>query len=185
MEQKKKETLGTVMAVCGGICWGFSGCCGQFLFETRGAKAPWLVALRLLFAGIIMILMGFALHGKRNLDVLKKKADLLRLLIFAFCGISLCQFTYFMAIEASNAGTPTAVSVPHSDPVCSLHKGKTPSGGTGTGSYRSFPSGNLCPWDSWQYTYLLYYGKRSFLGACSRCQRGTLQYASRKPDPAL
>ena len=34
MEQKKKETLGTVMAVCGGICWGFSGCCGQFLFET-------------------------------------------------------------------------------------------------------------------------------------------------------
>ena len=31
MEQKKKETLGTVMAVCGGICWGFSGCCGQFL----------------------------------------------------------------------------------------------------------------------------------------------------------
>lgn len=53
MEQKKKETLGTVMAVCGGICWGFSGCCGQFLFETRGAKAPWLVALRLLFAGII------------------------------------------------------------------------------------------------------------------------------------
>ena len=40
MEQKKKETLGTVMAVCGGICWGFSGCCGQFLFETRGAKAP-------------------------------------------------------------------------------------------------------------------------------------------------
>ena len=109
MEQKKKETLGTVMAVCGGICWGFSGCCGQFLFETRGAKAPWLVALRLLFAGIIMIVMGFALHGKRNLDVLKKKADLLRLLIFAFCGISLCQFTYFMAIEASNAGTATVL----------------------------------------------------------------------------
>ena len=127
MEQKKKETLGTVMAVCGGICWGFSGCCGQFLFETRGAKAPWLVALRLLFAGLIMIVMGFALHGKRNLDVLKKKADLLRLLIFAFCGISLCQFTYFMVhfegIECGN-GYGTAVSCPHSDPVCSLHKGK-------------------------------------------------------------
>ena len=187
MEQKKKETLGTVMAVCGGICWGFSGCCGQFLFETRGAKAPWLVALRLLFAGIIMIVMGFALHGKRNLDVLKKKADLLRLLIFAFCGISLCQFTYFMAIEASNAGTATVLQ--YLSPILILSavciKEKAPSGRTGTGSHRSFPSGNLCPWDSWQYTYLLYYGKRSFLGACSRCQRGTLQYASRKPDPAL
>ncbi len=67
------------------------------------------MALRLLFAGLIMIVMGFALHGKRNLDVLKKKADLLRLLIFAFCGISLCQFTYFMAIEASNAGTATVL----------------------------------------------------------------------------
>ena len=41
MIQKKNETLGTIMAVCGGICWGFSGCCGQFLFEAKGAKAPW------------------------------------------------------------------------------------------------------------------------------------------------
>lgn len=109
MIQKKNEILGTIMAVCGGICWGFSGCCGQFLFEAKGAKAPWLVSLRLLFAGLIMIAVGFSLHGRRNMDILKKKADTLRLLLFAFCGISLCQFTYFMAIEASNAGTATVL----------------------------------------------------------------------------
>ena len=72
MIQKKNETLGTIMAVCGGICWGFSGCCGQFLFGAKGAKAPWLVSLRLLFAGLIMIAVGFSLHGRRNMDILKK-----------------------------------------------------------------------------------------------------------------
>ena len=95
MIQKKNEILGTIMAVCGGICWGFSGCCGQFLFEAKGAKAPWLVSLRLLFAGLIMIAVGFSLHGRRNMDILKKKADTLRLLLFAFCGISLPVYLFY------------------------------------------------------------------------------------------
>ena len=62
------------MAVCGGICWGFSGCCGQFLFETRGAKAPWLVALRLLFAGLIMIVMGICPSWKTKSGCIKEKS---------------------------------------------------------------------------------------------------------------
>ena len=43
------------MALVGGTCWGFSGCCGQYLFEQKGMEAPWLVAVRLFFAGIIPV----------------------------------------------------------------------------------------------------------------------------------
>ena len=43
------------MALAGGTCWGFSGCCGQYLFEQKGIEAPWLVAVRLFFAGIILV----------------------------------------------------------------------------------------------------------------------------------
>ena len=39
------------MALVGGTCWGFSGCCGQYLFEQKGIEAPWLVAVRLFFCG--------------------------------------------------------------------------------------------------------------------------------------
>ena len=63
MKNDKRQTAGTIMALVGGTCWGFSGCCGQYLFEQKGIEAPWLVAVRLFFAGIILVLAGFKLHG--------------------------------------------------------------------------------------------------------------------------
>ncbi len=47
MKNDKRQTAGTIMALVGGTCWGFSGCCGQYLFEQKGIEAPWLVAVRL------------------------------------------------------------------------------------------------------------------------------------------
>ncbi len=106
---KGLQIKGSIMTLAGGACWGFSGCCGQFLFETRGVQAPWLVALRLFFAGLLLIAVGFAADGRRNLRILTDPAGRRRLLVFAFCGITFCQFTYFMAIQASNAGTATVL----------------------------------------------------------------------------
>lgn len=100
---------GTAMAVAGGICWGFSGCCGQFLFEEKGVSAPWLVAMRLLFAGLILMGAGAFFDGKKNLEILAHKRDRIHLVLFSLGGITFCQFSYFMAIEASNAGTATVL----------------------------------------------------------------------------
>lgn len=38
MEQKKKETLGIVMAVCGGICWGFPAAADSFYLRQGEPK---------------------------------------------------------------------------------------------------------------------------------------------------
>ena len=72
MNMKNKQTFGTVIALIGGTCWGFSGCCGQYLFEQKGANAPWLVALRLLFAGLLMIGAGFVINGRGNVRIFKQ-----------------------------------------------------------------------------------------------------------------
>lgn len=109
MNARRKQGLGTAMALIGGIFWGFSGCCGQYLFEQKGVEAPWLVALRLFFAGILLAGTGFVINGGKNLAIFKKKEDTLHLLAFALFGITFCQFTYFMAIQASNAGTATVL----------------------------------------------------------------------------
>lgn len=109
INEKGTQVRGTLMTLAGGACWGFSGCCGQFLFETRGVQAPWLVALRLFFAGLLLIVLGFLMQGKENLRIFRNRRDWMHLLVFAFCGISFCQFTYFMAIQASNAGTATVL----------------------------------------------------------------------------
>ena len=50
----KKQWLGGLCGIMTGIFWGFSGVCGQFLFETRGITSEWLVPIRLSVSGIIM-----------------------------------------------------------------------------------------------------------------------------------
>ena len=108
-QKRSREFMGSVMTIVGGACWGLSGCCGQFLFEHRGVEAPWLVALRLLFAGLMLIINGFILNRKNNLRIFKHKRDVRHLLVFALCGITFCQLSYFMAVQTSNAGTATVL----------------------------------------------------------------------------
>ena len=67
------------------------------------------MTVRLFFAGILLILTGFKLNGRENLNIFRKKQDALHLLAFAIFGITFCQYTYFMAIQASNAGTATVL----------------------------------------------------------------------------
>lgn len=107
--ERSGQLKGAVMTMVGAACWGFSGCCGQFLFESRGVQAPWLVALRLLIAGLFLIINGFILNGKGNVRIFSRKRDLAHMLLFGLAGITFCQFSYFMAVQATNAGTATVL----------------------------------------------------------------------------
>lgn len=98
---------GTLICLAAGLLWGFSGVCGQYILQQKAITTTWLVPFRLVFAGLIMITIGFIKQGKHFLDVWKK--DYLRLLIFALCGMTFCQFSYFSSIAASNAGTATVL----------------------------------------------------------------------------
>ena len=108
-DSRANITKGSLMAAAGAVCWGFSGCCGQFLFVERGVQAPWLVTLRLVIAGIFLIINGFILSGRDNLRIFYRKADRIHLIVFGLAGITFCQFSYFMAVQTSNAGTATVL----------------------------------------------------------------------------
>ena len=43
-QQKKKRTAGICLTLAGGICWGLSGCFGQYLFQKKDITADWLGA---------------------------------------------------------------------------------------------------------------------------------------------
>ena len=45
------------MALVGGIGWGFSGACGQFLFTQYGMDPLWLSSVRMTGAGIILLVV--------------------------------------------------------------------------------------------------------------------------------
>ena len=109
MEGNREKRRGIFLTLAGGMCWGISGCFGQFLFQEKGATANWLVSIRLLTAGILLLIIGYIHQGKKLNEVFHKKADAKKLLGFSVFGMLFCQYTYFAAVQYSNAGTATVL----------------------------------------------------------------------------
>ena len=95
------------MALIAATLWGVSGTCGQFLFQQREVSVEWLMSVRMLVAGAI--LLGITLMRKDGdvWAIWKNHADRKRILIFGIIGMLTVQYTYFAAIKYSNAATAT------------------------------------------------------------------------------
>lgn len=99
---------GFAMVLIGASFWGLSGTVAQKLFQEYEFSTGWLVAVRLLIAGALLLLMG-AMRGKQDQirGVWKNGKDRLQLIIFGILGMLAVQYTFFAAIEAGNAATAT------------------------------------------------------------------------------
>ena len=106
--QKHRRTAGALLTMLGGLGWGVSGTCGQYLFTQKGVTSFWLVPIRLLTAGVLLLCFSGAAGGaKALLAPWREKRDRHELLIYGLAGITLCQLTYFGTIELSSAGVAT------------------------------------------------------------------------------
>lgn len=112
-----KNTKGILFTVAGGVFWGLSGNFGQYLFEEKGLNAHWLVSVRLLTAGIAMLLFtAFNAESRKNIfQICRGKRNIFELLIFSVLGMLGCQLTYYVTIEVSNACT--AIVLQYTSPV--------------------------------------------------------------------
>ena len=106
---KNRKAQGVVMTLTGGILWGLCGSCGQFLFQYKEATSNWLVPIRLMGAGILILLLLAAKNRKEILAVWKEPWGRRDILIFSVFGMMLCQYAYFTTIQYSNAGTATVL----------------------------------------------------------------------------
>lgn len=104
-----KKSKGLWMAIIGASFWGGSGATAQYLFANTSMTAIWLVTVRLLFGGGIMLLIGLARHRDQIKAILSNKRDIAILVIFAFLGNFNSQLTYMLAVQASNASTATVI----------------------------------------------------------------------------
>lgn len=104
-----KKSKGLWMAIIGASFWGGSGVAAQYLFANTSMTAIWLVTVRLLFGGGIMLLIGLARHRDQIKAILSNKRDIAILVIFAFLGNFNSQLTYMLAVQTSNASTATII----------------------------------------------------------------------------
>ena len=107
--EKNRMITGTIVTIAGGILWGVSGVCGQYMFQNKGVSAPWLVSVRLVAAGLLMLCYYFLTDREQTLAIWKSKRDRRDVLIYGLLGMMPCQYAYFQTIEWSNAGTATVI----------------------------------------------------------------------------
>lgn len=100
---------GFFLAIIAAVLWGVSGTFAQFLFQQRGINVDWLITLRMLISGSILLLFATIIEKCDLWSIWKNKRDALQLLIFSFTGMLAVQYTYFAAIKHSNAATATVL----------------------------------------------------------------------------
>jgi len=106
VEQKQKG-IGVLLVLTAAVLWGVSGTVAQYLFQSEGFHSEWLVVTRLLTAGLLLLLFSTMNKEKPVFEIWKNKKDVKAIIIFGILGMLAVQYTYFVAIEVSNAATAT------------------------------------------------------------------------------
>ena len=110
-----QQTKGVLLAAGGASLWGGSGAAAQYLFSNTNISTTWLVAVRLLTAGILLTAWGAYKKPAQVRELTSHKHNRLTLISFALLGMMNSQLTYFLAVKYSNA--PTATVIQYLQPV--------------------------------------------------------------------
>ncbi len=106
---KNIRKTGILITLAGGCLWGLSGACGQFLFAEKNACSDWLVPIRLVLAGFLLTAWYLLRRPTLARQIWSGRKSAITLLCYGILGMMLCQYSYFKAIEYSNAGTATVL----------------------------------------------------------------------------
>ena len=105
----KKEVRGVIFTLAGGCLWGLSGSCGQYLFTNYQVNSSWLTVVRMLVAGVSLVLFALLRQRDKAIGIWKVKGDAVQQVVFALGGLMFCQYAYLTAISYSNAATATVL----------------------------------------------------------------------------
>lgn len=98
---------GILYAIIGCVLWGMSGIFAETLFTKYQVQSAWLVGMRLLSAGSLLLLWSLLMVPKKQWSQMLHKKNLLAAILFAVFGVIPSQLTYLLAIQYGNASTAT------------------------------------------------------------------------------
>lgn len=113
--RKSIYVKGILLALLAGILWGITGPLGQFLFDEKTITPEWLVTCRLIVSGIVILLGMFVKRRWEIFTIWKDKKDAVHMVIYSVAGMMAVQYSFFVAVEASNGGTATVLQ--YTNPV--------------------------------------------------------------------
>lgn len=107
---KHSNTLkGIFFSAAGGIGWGISGVCSQYLFSVYHMESSWITAMRMILSGLVLLAIAFSKEKTRIFHIFRNQTDCKWLISFALLGLLFCQYTFMGAIKYSNSATATVL----------------------------------------------------------------------------
>lgn len=94
-------------AFAAGLLWGSTSPIAQFLFNNKGIDSKWLVPYRLLASGALLFIYAVFIKKQKPLEVWKTSEDASRTVAFGIFGVMGMQYSFFTAIQETNAGIAT------------------------------------------------------------------------------
>lgn len=105
---RKNALYGTLVTLAGAALWGLNAVVSKYLMG-RGIDTMWMVNFRMISAGAVLLLFTFIKNRRGLFDIWKDRASVIRLLVIAVFAFGLCQPTYYISIDYSNAGIASAI----------------------------------------------------------------------------
>ncbi|KRM69905.1 transport protein [Apilactobacillus ozensis DSM 23829 = JCM 17196] len=108
MEMKHEHVMrGIFWSGLAAALWGVSGTIMQFVAKNEAVPTNWFISVRTLFAGVLLLGIGYIHVGKRIFDVFKNKESIIRLFIYAIFGLAVNMSTFYVSIQTGNAASAT------------------------------------------------------------------------------
>lgn len=105
---RQNRKLGFLLVIIGATLWGVGGTVSQKLFQDFQIEVDWLVTVRLLISGVLLLTIQYLSRDKKQVfDVWKNKRNTFQLLIFGFFGMLAVQYTFMASINHGNAAVAT------------------------------------------------------------------------------
>lgn len=118
-----KQLKGFFITSTGATMWGLNAVAGKYVMGVKGVDPVWMVTLRLILAGIILLgtamikadakdasgIAVFRVKVRKVFAIWQDKKSAGRLLVIAVFAFATCQVSYFAAINLANAGIATAI----------------------------------------------------------------------------
>ncbi|WP_223587668.1 DMT family transporter [Neobacillus bataviensis] len=99
---------GMFLVITGAVFWGIGGTVAKKLFQQYQIDVDWLVTIRLLIAGCLLLTVQYFIKDRSQiLGVWKNRRIAIHLIIFGLVGMLSVQYTYMASIKHGNAAVAT------------------------------------------------------------------------------
>ncbi len=107
-QQVGSRKKGLFFVIAGAVLWGVGGTVSQKLMHHYGADSAWLVNIRLLVAGPLLLLLQALLKDRRQIiGIWKDRRTAPMLVIYGLAGMLAVQYTFMTSIRYGNAAVAT------------------------------------------------------------------------------